>query len=239
MQIKLSVIATELGKSLDAVSAQVARQLRLAVRQLSLNAYSEAQRLANQKLHSAQSDYLNGLKFQDLSDQNIYVIYLDDNSSAVHFERGWTQFDQKPGLLNGPSAKVSASGVKYNTIPFRKKGTANEGSPKAIIDTASAIQKIIKDNKLEKIVKDIKGGTMTTYKGIQDSNLQGLTRITQQYQTKTGKGGSFSQYFVFRRISENSDPSKFIHPGYAGAHVFVELQKYVESNMRNILMGIL
>ena len=87
--------------------------------------------------------------------------------------------------------------------------------------------------------QNIKGGTATTYKGIEDPMLQGLTRITQQYQTKSGRGGSFSQYFVFRKVSEKTDPGKFIHPGFAGVHVFVELQKYVEDNMRRIVMGIL
>lgn len=238
MKIKVSVMAKELGKSIDVISDRVRAQIKTAVKQLSLNTFAEAQRLANHRLDKGREDYLNSLKYQELKGQDIYVIYLD--GEGKFYEKGWESYDMKPGLLNGPKSKPTADGKgRFNTVPFKKRGTAPKGSPVNIADTAAAIKRIAKDNSLERIEKQIKGGTITTYKGIEDPMLKGLTKVTQLYKTKTGKDRKSSQYFVFRRVSSKTDPSKWIHPGYKGAKVFPDLKKYVEKNLRIILKEIL
>jgi len=237
MRVKMSLIAKELGKSIDTISDRVKQQLQAAVKQLSLNTYAEAQRLANQRLDTSREDYVNNLKYRELKGQDIYIIYLD--GAGKFFEKGWEKFDMKHGLLHGPKSKVGKDGKRYNTVPFKKKGSAPKGSVGPIADTAAAIKGIIRDNKIQKIEKEIKGGTVTHYKGIEDPMLKNLVRVTQISKTKSGKERKSSQYFVFRRVSENTDPSKWINPGYQGARIFPDLKRYVEDNLRLIMKEIL
>ena len=239
MRVKMKVIAQELGKSLDVISERVKKQLQTAVKQLSLNTYAEAQRLANQRLDVARDNYLNSLKYQEVRGEDIYIIYLDPSGSGKYYEKGWESFDMKPGLLNGPHSKITAKGVRYNIVPFRKRATAPKGMTGPIVDTAAAIKAITRDNSIKKIEKEIKGGKITSYQGIQDPMLKGLTRVTQIYKTRTGKERKYSQYFVFRMVSERTDPSKWIHPGFKGVKIFPDLKKYVEDNMRRILKELL
>ena len=240
--INIKTIAESLGKNLDIVSNQIKSQIRRAVKQLSLNTYNEAQRIAMNKLKSSREDYLNALKYEDLGD--VYIIYLDPKSErAIHLEKGWAAFDMKPGLLNGPNSKMGKNG-RYNTVPFRHKSSEqriDSTGQKVLTDTAKMIQEInkqVKKGSLSVLEKNIEGGKIRTYQNIENPRLAGLTRISKTYTNDRGKETTQHRYFTFRRVSENSDENSWRHPGYRGVGVFPELENYVQENINRILQTI-
>lgn len=143
---------------------------------------------------------------------------------AGDIENGKAPWDMKPMLLNGPKARVSKSGVKYNIIPFR------HGIPSA--NSNSHYQRMPKE--IYKEVKGLKVGQKISSKNLAlrshvlNMNLQtgqalsepvrythkasiheGMTKVKDN----SGKSKG-NMYLTFRRVSENSDPQSWWHPGY-------------------------
>ena len=233
-EINIKLIAEQLGKDIENISEQTQKAIQTAIEQLSLNAYNEAQRLAMQRLNTTRENYLNSLKYEKLED-NLYVVYLDpNNAQANHTESGYSGFDLKPGLLNGPKSRKTKTG-RMNIIPLASQPYSKQPTSRQIVtDIRSAIKKIEKDKSISKITKDINQGKMTTYKGKVPGIISGLTKITKQYK-KTQQ----STYLLFRAVSSNSDPSSWIHSGYSGCHVFRDVEKFVKENIDKIIKSIL
>lgn len=147
-------------------------------------------------------------------------------------------FDQKPGLLNGPKAKVSKKGIIYNTIPFShspySKAPLNEKGTQLRND----LLRVIKANNLDKIIKDSSGtpkqGVVARLKNTGVKNLEGLLKIQKTYDKATQ-----SKYVSFRRVSENSPSTSWNHPGYKGAHIFDDLEKYIDNQVDVIINALL
>lgn len=235
IEIDIKVIARELGKDLETLGEKTVQNLKTAVKQLSLNVHAEADRLASLKLRSSRDTYRNALKYEELSN-DIYVVYLDPASPAKYFEEGWSGFDMKPGLLNGPKARTTKKGIKFNIIPLQQRPFSKDApKPSTLVDTRNAIKQILKDKNIEKTVKEIEGGaTVTTFKGIENPMLKGLTQVSKQYQNRRQ-----SQYFIFRMVTSKSDPSSWQHPGYQpGAQIFKELEFYVRDNIDRIVKSL-
>ena len=199
---------------------------------LSYNIYDEAVRLANTKLSTTRALYINSLKQTkiDNKDTFLYTIYLSEGSFANKVEEGMPAFDQKPFMLNSPKAKLSKDGNKYITIPFKHQPYSKMTlSPKAT-DIRKDLRKVLKDNSIEKHVKDFGGGKkMIHYKGIENPYLKNLVKVVDK---KTNS----SQYFTFRRVSTKTPSWKWIHPGLPGIRIFSDLEKYTQENI-NLILG--
>lgn len=113
----------ELGYDLNEVTPEQEMHLRMSVRHLVDIAFSECKRLAQERLHSKKVDYVKALKMNPAGSDG-YVIEL--NEDMVPYDEGFGPFDEKPGLLHGPNAKISKSGVPYNIVPI--KGSTEYGS---------------------------------------------------------------------------------------------------------------
>lgn len=152
---------------------------------------------------------------------------------ALALEEGKAPFDEKPGFANSSKKKTSLSGGWYLTIPFRY------ATPDAVAEST------IFQNALPKEIYDIAKGNggqpvkksqlpaqyaqLGRRKEIQTANgaipeythkspqYQGLVRIDVSSTDKENRGG----YFTFRRVSNNSDPLSWIHPGFE-AHKFMD-----------------
>lgn len=235
LEIDIKMIARELGKDLNTLGEKTVNNLKQAVKQLSQNVYAEADRLAGNKLHSSAEMYRSSLKYQSFSN-DVYVVYLDPSTPAKYFEDGWSSFDMKAGLLNGPKARLSPKGTKYNIVPLQQKPFSKTKSS-SLVDTRGAILKIIQDKSIKKEIKEFDNGnvSVTTYQGIENPMLKGLTKITKSYQN-----AKQSQYFIFRVVSSKSDPSSWIHPGFQpGAQIFKELEFYVVENIDRIVKSLI
>lgn len=166
-------------------------------------------------------------------------------------ENGWAGGDMKEFLLQGRTAKRGKDGSTYMTVPFRHQTPGTSGragtpmggheSSKGMMSRTQAellgknVHKAAK--KLEATTSHQEAGTKwgeklsraatarmgapkgenkaTGYKH-KDSVYSGMVRKEKTY----GKATQ-NQYMTFRRVSDNSDPGSWIHPGIV-AHNFFE-----------------
>lgn len=140
-------------------------------------------------------------------------------------EEGIKPFDMKPGLLASPKAKVSKNGSKYVTVPFR------HGTPGAITMQAMPThvymeaQKLTYSRRRNFLVAAITGKKYTWGSRLAPTSEGQRTHIEPHrgagYTWKTGlfsgmvKMGKpkHTQYMTFRRVSSNSNPNSWQHPG--------------------------
>lgn len=178
---------------------------------------------AQQKLNSTRPLYLMGLDFNSI----IYPYGGDSFAGAVELqgkfpnmlESGFSAFDMKVGFSKSSKKIPTKSGGWYLTIPMRHStpGSFMYGKPmpKNIYKQAKTLNN---GGSLS-----VKGGQQKSWTGYQyKSNIyDGLTRIIKDY----GKTKQ-SQYFTFRRVSNNSDPMSWQHPGYVGVKLAEQLTPF-------------
>ena len=241
MDIKLSIRAEELGLDFDLITQQATQSINQGVQALAQATFNTAIELAHEKLSSTQQDYINALSFsrKKIGKNVFYEISLSDSMNWI--EDGFPGYDMKPGLLNGPKSRVNKQGKRYNIVPFRHKpfGKAGGSSNSTRAKLQNELSATIKKYGLDQIIKDSNNRALEgrvkslTNKGLLP-NLQGLTKYQKRY-----KSVIQSTYMTFRVVSENSSPSSWIHPGYRGANIFPELEKYVDEQIDEILTHIL
>lgn len=157
---------------------------------------------------------------------------------GADLEKGYASFDMKKGIL-AKATKFNKSGSPYADIPFSHNEKA---LPPKVQADMRALVKAAK-NKLATVrrEKTTVGKTVTktllpsgqklttTHKsGIHDA----LMRIPQK------KGGA--KYLTIRRVSANSDPTAWIHPGFAGIHLLKsmagEIRRKIKQNIKEIIL---
>jgi len=150
---------------------------------------------------------------------------LTTSSHGRIIEDGIKPFNQKDKLLSSPKAKVSKSGSRYLTVPFRHgvPGTTTmQSMPQHIYDSAKNLGYSRKNNFLVAALTGKKyswGGRLQSTSEGQRSHVaphpgKGYTWKTGLYSgmAKMGKT-NHSQYMTFRRVSTNSDPASWQFPG--------------------------
>lgn len=208
-----------------------------------------------------------------LTSKQIYVrsILVDDDGPARAtvrlagvvpnmVETGASGFDIKDGLLNGPNAKISSTGSRYNVVPFSfgAPGSLEENFNGGILP--SEVYDVIK-NKPQNV--SVKGGGAKT-KGLQ---LEEIPKPFDEKQVKTissPEAGTFRQYQhktsiyegvsrvkdsvtkqnryqSFRAVSDNSDPDSWMHPGIEARNLSDKAMDNfnVESELGRIIDGFL
>lgn len=235
--ISIKIRAEELGKSIDNIADGVEQALQNAVSQLATAAYSEAIRLANQRLHQTKQDYINSLEFTKLDD-NVYAITLK-GQSANATEDGYSGFDMKPGLLSGPKAKIAQDGTRFNTIPLRTEPYSQAPASDKVKNMRDAVRTLIGERGLDKIIKDpstgiAKQGIVARVYDTGVKDMEGLVKVQRNY----GKSTS-SYYMTFRTVSDRSSANSWKHPGYSGAHIFPDVEHYIEEQLDQILRTLL
>lgn len=187
---------------------------------------------ANRTLKSARLDYISNIQVIDEGFARAAVVLTGSLPNAI--EQGEGSYDMKPGLLNGPNAKMTASGVKYNTIPF------SWGTPGALQENFSNVM----PEQVHAIIKSkpVRDGYNSS-EGVKRGELPLLfqqrevkkikvpgTNVIQQYQHKHSVYEGIrkqqdnvtkqNRYMSFRRVSENSNPLSWIHPGHEKLDLF-------------------
>ena len=209
----------------DLVAPQVVSAIQSAITTSLAVIKDKWQSEAQAKLNSTRPLYLMGLDFNSV----IYPYGGDAFSGAVELqgkfpnmlESGFPAFDMKTGFKKSSKVKQTKSGW-YLTIPIRHS-TPNSfmyGTPMTK-DVYNQAKKLKHGESLS-----IKGGQETSWNGYvhKSSKYDGLTRIVKDY----GKTKQ-SQYFTFRRVSNNSDPMSWYHPGYIGVKLAKQLTPFAES----------
>ena len=145
---------------------------------------------------------------------------------ASDLEDGKGPWDMKPMLLNGPKARVSKKGIRYNIIPFRHGTSANYSPnstappmPKGIYQQARELKASVRQGNAMKwggrLPATGKPGQNPTtgYQHKHDIH-EGMVRIEKTYQKTTQ-----SKYLTFRVVSDKSDSRSWWHPGYEAHHI--------------------
>lgn len=191
------------------------------------------QREAQNKLKSTRMDYLMGLKFNS----TVYPLDSDGFSGSVQLngtlankiESGFDAFDIKIGFGKSRKITKTKTGGWYLTIPFRhtvptSNGTFGAPMPQSVYKIA---KKLSPNGKLS-----ISGGNKTSWTGYKHkSNIyDGLQRIVKSYQNSTQ-----SQYYTFRRVSNNSDAGSWWHPGYKGARIAESIMPFAKQTFIDTL----
>lgn len=235
--INLQVRAEDLGRSLDAISEAMNVNLENAINTLAYSAYDEAVRLAQSRLKQTRADYINNLKFKELG-SNSYIIYLE-GEWPNKVEDGFGPYDMKTDLLTGPNAqKWAARGrFNYNVVPFGIRPDA-QAQPTNVTSLAEAAKQLIKDRGLDKVITSANTGKplegmVASIRNTGIKNLEGLTKIQKVY-NKTVQ----SHYMTFRAVKSTQVASWF-HPGYKGAKIFPDVERYVMEEVDNILRTLL
>jgi len=159
--------------------------------------------------------------------------FLDDLTGEVFttsphakiIEDGIEPFDMKAGLLASPKAKVGKDGKKYITVPYRH-GTPGSVTMQAMPKSVYNLANNLGFSRRNGMIKAFFTGRRYTWNGKLTESTHGqrshsgdhpgvgYTWKTGQYSgmVRMGKQGH-TQYLTFRRVSENSDPRSWKHPG--------------------------
>lgn len=155
---------------------------------------------------------------------------------ALDFEEGKAPWDMKPMLLGGPNVRTSKSGSKFNTVPFRHGtpggGTKNRHATNVMsakIYKATAWLKpgmrLTGTNKMHP-----PGANKATGAPHQSGIYEGLSRVTKKYEKKEE-----SKYMTFRRVSDNSDPGAWWHPGNPAYNVAEKVANYCRPTVEKMI----
>lgn len=251
--IKIEIIAKELGKTLDNLAPYVEAELTQAVENLSQAAYASmvAQVQAMQMDPNNRQDYLKGLQYAKIDDSN-FIIYLE-GEWANQLEQGFSGYSIKDKLLSStkrvssgqragePWVRTSKDGKKYAAVPFSHKPFSgekfNSGDLAEEIKKMTAMNSKGKEQLLTKTFKNLDGnaiaGKVASIKNAKNPLLSGITK----YQTVGESGRVSSIYMTFRMV--HSDSSGWQHPGFKGYNLFKTAEEYVEKELENILQTLL
>jgi hypothetical protein len=189
---------------------------------------------ANNSLHQTRKRYVQNISVIDSGklEGTVILDYSKDKLIKM-IEEGATPFDMKRAMLASPKAKTK-NGKRYITIPFRF------GTPDAVAESDVFSGKL--PDEVYEVIKgkeaNIAHGTGSRSSGLTKKELPAQYQSPQtraaikdsagkilfnEYKHKTSiyqgiakyKDGVTGQntYRSFRRVSENSDPLAFVHPG--------------------------
>jgi hypothetical protein len=163
-------------------------------------------------------------------------------------ENGWGGGDMKPFLLKGRSAKQGVNGP-YATVPIRHGapgGSGRAGAPMGSQEVKrgmSRTQAEMLGKNIHREAKKLAATTShssagTTWGKRLDARVSGRLGAPKHQNATTGaphksdlysgmvksqktyKKATQNQYITFRRVSMNSDPGSWVHPGIDARHFF-------------------
>jgi len=246
--VKLSFTARmqEMGFELKDLTDSVIREFAEIAPRLSKSIYRKAKDMAASRLHSTRDQYIAALH-EESPEEGIYIVYLDPE--ADYIEDGYPPFPMLPKLFSGPKAKTAKDGHKYVIIPMRQRTAPINPSNKQQADLSDRLRSEIKMRqwKTSKAGTNKAGKYATTERMVSGKSthpyLKGLTRV-REYESKEAKEKGAppmsSSYFTFRVASQKQDPSKmWRHPGFAGARIWPELEKWAEFELEQIINDVI
>ena len=192
------------------------------------------QREAQNKLKTNRMDYLLGLNFNS----TVYPLDSDGFSGSIQLvgetankiETGRNAFDMKIGFSKSNKITKTKSGGWYLTIPFRhttpnSNGTFGTPMPR---DVYAVAKKLAANSKLS-----VKGGNKTSKTGYVHKSYiyDGMQRIVKSY-----SNSNYGQYYTFRRVSNNSDPQSWWHPGQKGVKIAESIMPFAKQTFMEVLI---
>ncbi len=253
----MSIISVDISGHLPAVGVDE-DEIRERVYTLAEMARSEWVRLAQQNLGGSAADYIAGIQPVEMDGNWAAVHLVGELPNAI--ENGKAPFDMKPGLLAGPNAKRTKAGKRYNTVPFRHgtPGTTGKrvGTPMPFTGVnAKGKQTSMIYTEARKLSPSVEGVGGKTVWGGRAGDFGGFG-IKTQPAVKGGRPGAYkwkfspyagmvkiaktykkatqNQYATFRRVSDNSDPNSWWHPGIKAKKLVTKVSSYISSMVERV-----
>lgn len=241
-QYSLEQALRGLGKDINKLTEDIAKEAKQQVQVLAAQAHSMIVQKAQTRLRSTRTQYIDALSIEKISsseDNEIWAVTL--NKSAGWIEDGQKAHNMIDALVNGPKAKVSKEGHKYNVIPFKQNKPSSEMSL-AQNKLANYVKQQLKDRGLDKTItqngKPILGRAATVNLGSgpvtpkpqwRSPLLSGITVYQREEKTANGKSRIKRDVMTFRVVSEKQKGSGlWDHPGRAAANFFEETSKELD-----------
>ena len=177
----------------------------------------------NTHLHSSRQEYMRGMFVERPNDKSIVFGVTERQSKlAVAIESGKAPWDEKEGFQKSSKRIKTKKGGWYLTIPFRHAIPTSVGEspifstimPGSIYKMARTSNSPLTREELpspynepgmrEPIIRE--GLNIPAYKH-KSATYEGLIRVVDRDENR-------GQYLTFRRVSNNSDPSSWWHPGF-------------------------
>jgi len=210
--------------SLD--QSQVNDLMDYTVKEITAHFAEQWESEAIRTLSSSRQQYINGLVVVDEGFAKGAVMLVGRLPNMI--EQGIDSFDMKDGFLNGPNAKQGRDGKRYNTIPF------SVGTPGALQENFNGgimpeeVYSVAKQKNANQPVQ--KSDLPKQFREPQKKQIQlpqSKSFVEYQHKTSIYEGISKTKdsvtgqtsYKSFRRVSDNSDPASFIHPGIDAHHI--------------------
>ena len=254
MLIPIHIDTSDLQAEFSMSKEDIEDMIDNTVKAITLDYYNKWGLKASQNLKSTRSRYLDSLVLVDEGMMKGAVILRDDDPLVMMLEEGASEYDIKEGMARSPKRKIKSDGGWYMTIPMRYSTPSALGESEVFsgalppeiyekiksadvnISTGSGMRS--EGLKLEDIPTQYK--EKTTRSAIPKSRL---LEARKEYISKSSpyegmmkikdSGTGQSSYMKFRRISDKSDPSSWIHKGLEQRH-FAE-QAMTELNVENIV----
>jgi hypothetical protein len=246
------------GVAVDEFDVGMQEAFQLQIASLAQSAMAEWVRLAQENLKTSRDIYIQGLRQAESFKASESAMGMKFEISLVgempnNFEFGMGSFDMKtvrPGWLGGMRAKIGKDGKKYVTIPMRH--STGSGARMGYTGKAAAIEgpnlktqlrRAVKQYGLDKMVMTATGqvaeGTVARIpKGAPvHPYLKGMVRTQKALDVPKWRGSG--QLTTFRRLSENSKPSAWIHPGLKAANLLPEVESWLDSQLDRVIEMIL
>lgn len=239
-----------LGVEITQLTKQIEERAKQSMGLLSQQIHGMIVQKAQEKLKSTRSTYIENLGITSEGD-NLWIVYL--KKGAEHIENGMPQGERIDMILDGGKpAKVSASGSRYKTIPFKHNKPASQTS-RAQMHIQNVVKRELKARGLDKTImldgKPVIGKAASvnlTGKDMPTSRfnkplLQGLTIYQREHKTQTGKTQIKRDVMTFRTISSAQKGSGlWFWNEQKGAHIFEDVEKEVDKiwgEMLNNIVG--
>lgn len=158
-----------------------------------------------------------------------------DLDYAERLEKGFESFDMKDGMLSSPKVKINKDGGKYIDVPFRHD---TSGIPSSIMSEAQSGRSL---------------GIIRLGQGLGKAQAGIRSKITPQQLGRdpyTWRDGLYAglirkeagpknsgAYMTFRRISENSDPDSWIHPGVDPKPVTKAIEENLGPQLQDMVLS--
>lgn len=172
---------------------------------------------AQKTLRSTANDYVESLRVSFSMGATLSAEVYLEGTWAKKLELGYSSYDMKPFFARSDKKKRAKNGGWYMDVPFRHTTPAATGRngmpmPSSVYARARNLPP---------------GGRLPNTMG----NFGGMKRV------KESNTSSRSAYMTWRRVSDNSSPDSFIHPGYKGANVMDKVQGGIDDIFMRVMQS--
>jgi hypothetical protein len=174
--------------------------------------------LAKTNLRSGKAAYVQGLSVQINKDGLSGSVRLEGDF-PTKLEKGSPPYDLKILFSQSAKVKFSKSGGWYIDIPMR------QGTPNSTNFSSSLSNSVYTQAK-----KLPAWGVLRTNQGSTESwTGYQYSASTFDYLTKVSTSSGKNSYMTWRRVSDKSDPTSWIHPGFTGVHLLDQMEPSASS----------